>query len=493
MPRVSEIGVPIERAVLTPIGVDLGPGGKGLQAIGGAVSGIGRQLAARDEAEREVQEQIEKRQREVIDILGKNAALSQRRQGVTDIANFKELNRGDPDTWTEGVQEIAKRMAKDLADTEMSDEARLIADAQLELWRQEQTKIVAGAALVQSAEDALDATKAAYIGALESGDPEDIEEARQNLFSILDKTVDDAERDNTIKELEKFGHEKRVIRLMDNIKPTLVDAIKLDDKQSGIAALDTITQQLVDEGQWTEVEAVQANKVLGDWIDNYVAGREKRADDAVKLTTIETYQELSDPIVGGLLTYDDIDKSNLLKPDKEKWFKYIKGSYGKIPTENTSDGHTASFNAVFDAATLQASPQEAYDALLELRFNDKTITNEQFKWGVGKIENPYPVDIFEDLQSILKSNSEDFNRLFKRDKDRNKEVNESLIAWLDRLIEKDQVPAFDLKKKMFAISSQFRVGDNRLIDIGQTVERGGVEWEVIGFDEAGEPLVEEVR
>ncbi len=49
MPSLSEIGVPIKQAVLTPIGVDLGPGGQGLQAVGQVVSALGQKIKAADD------------------------------------------------------------------------------------------------------------------------------------------------------------------------------------------------------------------------------------------------------------------------------------------------------------------------------------------------------------------------------------------------------------------------------------------------------------
>jgi hypothetical protein len=488
MPRISQAGIPIEQAAITPIGVDLGPAGAGLQAVGASAIRLGKHF----KEEERVNAILAQKHAAVTDAIGTMRADSQRRQGVTDIDIFKQ-EHPDPAEWDEGVKEISKGLYADLKKLEMSDEARLSATAEIDIWAEEQEKVVRNAAIARSAEDATEAAKAHYIETMAGGDEEDIAKARELLFMILDNTVDDAERDNLIKELTEFGHEKRVERITDNIKPTLIEAVEGGDKFDGIKALDTISQQLVDEGFWTEVDAAEQNKILGDWLDNYVAGRKRQKEDAVKLTTRETYMEMNELIVGGGLSYDNIEDSDLLKADKVKWQKYIKGSYTKDPSENTPDGHTQSFDAMFDAATLQLSPTEAYDVLLTERFINKTITNAQFEWAVGKIEKPYPKNILEDLDATVLSNLKDFNRTFKRDRERNKETNEALIAWVDELIAKDQVPAFDFKKKMFAMSSQFRVGDVRWYDVGDVVERNNVEWEVVGFDGDGEPIVEEVR
>jgi len=55
------------------------------------------------------------------------------------------------------------------------------------------------------------------------------------------------------------------------------------------------------------------------------------------------------------------------------------------------------------------------------------------------------------------------------------------------LVKKEKTPS---KKEMFAMSSAFRAGGGQPYDIGATIERGGQEWEIVGFDEDGEPLVE---
>jgi len=323
-------------------------------------------------------------------------------------------------------------------------------------------------------------------------------------ISTLETLVNGAIDDNTITAKEGFAIKKRITNdwrtvrandAIENIKPALIAAIRMGDKTDGYKKLAEVLPQLVKSGILTEPEAAEADRKLGDWMDNYVAGRFKQAKEAEKLTTRQTYQELMPTLFDDTQAqqrYDAISRSKLLKADKDLWYEYIKGSYEDSPIANTPAGHTVSFNAVYDAATLQLSSKEAYDVLLEARFIDRSITDDQFTWAVDKIENPYPKHIIEDIRTTLKSNLEDFNKLFRFDRERNKKVNESLLAWVDEQIKQDKVPLFDFKKKMYAMSSQFRVGDDRWYDIGQIIKRGGVEWEIVGFDEDGEPLVEEV-
>lgn len=284
--------------------------------------------------------------------------------------------------------------------------------------------------------------------------------------------------------------------LIANIKPDLIAAIEAEgDKSAGYDFLNTATDQLVKDGLLTEADAAEANKMLGDWMDNYVAGRIQKAKENVKLTTRQSYLNLMPTLLDSTVAqqrFELVEQSTLLKADKEKWQKYIKGSYRDSPIEATPDGHIEMTGAVFDAMTLAMSPQEAYDAVLEARFVDHSITDDQFKWSIEKIENPYPKQLIGDIKAIYNDNNEGHNRFWSADKKRNQEVNESLLAWVDNLIEHDKVSDFEFKKKMYAQSSQFRVGNDRRYDIGEIIYRGGWEWEVTGFDDDGEPIVEEV-
>lgn len=322
----------------------------------------------------------------------------------------------------------------------------------------------------------------------------DKEEAMKELDALIQGGLDDRiiTGSQALATRERFANDINTARAneaIENLKPILINAIKIGGKEEGYTALDDATNQLTKNGILTDVQAAEANKKLGDWMDNYVSGRIKQAKDAERLTTRQSYQELMKSIFTGELIYDAIDQSALKKDDKELWYKYIKGSYQNAPTETAYDGHKAMFNAVYDAATLQVSPKEAYDVLLQTRFTDREITDEQFQWAVDKIENPYPKHMIEDINVIWRSNLVDFNRWFSADTKRNMKVNGSLLAWIDNQIKEGKFPT---RKEMYAISSQFRVGDTGY-DIGQVIKRGDREWEIVGFDKDGEPLVEEVQ
>ncbi len=295
-------------------------------------------------------------------------------------------------------------------------------------------------------------------------------------------------------------------------KKSLIDSTKPIIEQvliaSGFAmdpaneAIDAVVGEMQDNGTLNDVEAAEARQDLSNWAADVAAQRRKSASDAVKKTTHETYTDFSGPITTGNLTYDDIDNSRLLKDDKEKWHTYIKGSYQDPPTENSPDGHFDSLAAVIDAATLQASPTEAMDSLLNARFVDQSITNEQYEWGMDKIANPYPKTVMEDIRSTANDNTENYNDSFsfsagpinfsratKAEANRNRMVNELLISWVDMQIADGNTPT---SKEMYAQSKKYRWGMSSDLGIGQVIEVGGRSWEVVGFDPSGEPEMETV-
>ena len=301
--------------------------------------------------------------------------------------------------------------------------------------------------------------------------------------------------DNIVKlkvaEAKSKGEILRAKNSIESIKPVLVAAITKNGKKEGYAVLDTATAQLVKDGVLTEQEAAEANKILGDWMDNYVAGRIESNKAAEKLTTRQTYQSLMPELLNpenATQRYDMVEQSKLSNNDKLKWQGYIKGSYQDAPTKNNPDGLFVSFNAVYDAATLENSPQESYDVLLEERFGKHNITNEQFLWAIDKIENPYPKPVLNALQATVKYN----RSVAWWDDEKDKEVNEKIIGFVDDLIKRDKVPDFDLDKKLFAQSSKYRWAANSGYNIGDIITRGGFDWEIVGFDKTGEPVVERV-
>ena len=488
----ASVPVPIERAqIIQPFQFDAAEA-KALGQIGGVVSRIGKKA----QREQEARDELALRKRAATDSLSSSKALKARQladlemQAANQLPEEKDRKKARSD--------VIRKYNEFRIDLDMSPGERQREDVESGAWNDQvrtRGEIFDVAAEIKTDIFVGSTTLIDLIGN-DDGTPDAALKIRTQIESVsesLQRDVSGDEAEILLAEYVRQGEELRAEVSIENIKPILVAAIEAGDKKDGLSILRESVKQLVSDGVLTKAEGAEADKVLGDWIDNFVAGRISQAENAVKLTTEQSYLDLTGKILDrgtGKLNFNDIEQSSLLKADKEKWQEYVKGSYKNPPKENTPEGLNTAFTAVFNAATLQFSPQEAFDALLEARFIKNSLTEEQFKWGVDKIQNPYPKTILHDLQSTAKSNNEDFNRWLKRDKDRNKAVNESLIAWVDFQIKEGNSPT---RKEMNAMSSQFRVGDDRWYDIGQVIDLGGREWEVIGFDESGEPLVEEVQ
>jgi hypothetical protein len=283
---------------------------------------------------------------------------------------------------------------------------------------------------------------------------------------------------------------------IDNTKPLIEQALIANefDTDKANEVIDEAVGLMEKEGILNKVEAADARQELSNWAADTAAQRKKQAKDAIKLTTTETYNEFMPLIIDGDLKFDDIDNSKLSKSgkvnDNDKWKSYLRQSHKDPPKSTTPKGLDVSFNAVYGATTLQLSPTEAYDNLLKARFIDGAITDEAFKWGVSKINNPYKKDTLENLKFVLAENKSKVRKGLNTAAEEARLVNSSasLVQWVDDQLEAGKTPT---RKEMNAMASQFRVDNGTLVDVGQIVQKGGREWEIVGFDEDGEPLVDD--
>jgi len=230
---------------------------------------------------------------------------------------------------------------------------------------------------------------------------------------------------------------------IESIKPLLVEAVTLGEKQDGLDVIGGSLNNLVKNGVLNKAEAAEADKILGDWLDNYTSGRKQKAKAAIRKTTTESYEEmlplLIDPSVAQE-RYQMVESSKMPKDAKEEWNKYIQGSYKEPPEATTRDGKQVANNAVYDANTLVLSPTEAYDVLMEARFIDRTITNEQYERSIERIQNPYPADTNEALRSASKRINDSIQNkgpnyyTSQKDKERIVKAIDALEAWVSRQI-----------------------------------------------------------
>ncbi len=139
-----------------------------------------------------------------------------------------------------------------------------------------------------------------------------------------------------------------------------------------------------------------------------------------------------------------ITEGNVLS--KKDWMGFAAASYEPAPAESSFEGNNEILAAVIDFSQLRLSREGAYKEALNLRYIDKSITDAQFQWAVGKINNPYPRQVITDIQAITESNTKSFKNLGfnaffpKKDKEKAKDVNIEFIAWVDSQLANDKEP-----------------------------------------------------
>lgn len=276
MPRVSEIGVPVARAVLTPIGVDLGPGGEGLQAIGAAVSGIGK-----------VQQLLDRKMQNQIDIGGRIDSASVRSVTDTDIERLL-FESPDSTTWEDIVRKRFAQSSTELSKIDMSDETRAIQVGLLEADLQEKLATIQGRAVVKKAADNRFKATAELIKAMGVGKPDEILLAEQNLRDILDDTISlKEEKDEIIKDVKEKGTEEFVKTVagvgFDAWKRTVTKENPAGDLTVAFAAIDNMNLPEADKQNAESQMRVRVQNRRAENTFKLEAQQEQQLDDINQL------------------------------------------------------------------------------------------------------------------------------------------------------------------------------------------------------------------
>jgi len=281
---------------------------------------------------------------------------------------------------------------------------------------------------------------------------------------------------------------------IESLKPLVVGALGDEyNKELAYQTLNAATEQLVKEGILNEAEAADANKDIGDWMDMYVEGRKSAQKKEEKLTIQQTYDAFIPKLLDGSLTADDVEQSSFPEKTKEHWKAAMRGSYQDAPKETKYDGLNESLGTIFAYSAGAVSKQDAVDAILKVRYIDQGITDSDFSQAIKRIEKPYPKYLAKNMQTVLQSVSEGERGWFTTRTTEQKNaarVNQALVQWVDKQLESGKEPT---AKEMYGMASQLRVGKATVEQIGDVVTRGDKQYEIVGFDTDGVPLVEIVN
>ncbi len=162
---------------------------------------------------------------------------------------------------------------------------------------------------------------------------------------------------------------------------------------------------------------------------------------------------LKDKTPGGFFSTDKLSKA--------EWLKYSSASFDDPPKNTTLTGSQTANTIVFDKSRNRISTEAAYRRLLDSRYIHKEITDDDFQWAVGKIENPYPIQIVADIEASMQNNSDAilrsgfFDRLITTDaeEEKVKTVNTELREWIDSELAEKRTPT---RAQMYDKSAQLR-------------------------------------
>lgn len=263
----------------------------------------------------------------------------------------------------------------------------------------------------------------------------------------------------------------------------------------------TAAYEAIDEAQKNETITAKDNKILGDSLDNFVAGRIAKDQQAKYTYSVDRYRDYVSKMQGGNLTYEEVGNSKLSNADKNEWGVYIKRQFVKPPTESSYDGFNAASAIVFQANGLQINEKEAYRQLMDLRYGvqrddegnvekevDPKISESQYQWALDKIQNPLDADVLGDLQTVFEDIRKAYKgnfRFNKREQVQAQWANRHLFEWVDKRIKEGKSPT---AQEMYAKARWYKSGAPAKYDLGDYEVRGGVVYVVVDFDKDGQPV-----
>lgn len=353
-------------------------------------------------------------------------------------------------------------------------------------------------------------TRETAIGQYEAAENTRYERAQENAFIAFDGLYQAAAREGNFESLEPLARQayhnkvitdKQYTKYADDvhglvkkwnyekIRKLTQDSVGPDgDKKEGYAILvEAEKQGIID---------AEDRKLLGDSLDNFVAGQFESQKQAKYTAKIESMKSFVDAIRKNELTFEAIGNSPLESDEKEMWGNFLKNAYVQPPETATHAGVSTATNVVLQYSQQQISDKEAYELLMTERYGKNSLSPDVFDWAVSRIENPYPKPFTPILQTVVNSNENDYNGWYKSaaDKEKSKIVNLNLLNWIEEFASEGQYPtAAELKDA----SDLYRAGRYPAVDkkrkIGDAVEKGGKTWIIVDFRADGTPMVEEAK
>ncbi len=170
------------------------------------------------------------------------------------------------------------------------------------------------------------------------------------------------------------------------------------------------------------------------------------------------------------LSPDEVAESNLdEKPPagigglgqltKKQWLRYVEGASDPPPKTSEPDAYVSTTDAVFDFIGNKKTKEATFRAILSARYEQKSITDVDYKWAIDKVNNPYDKPVATDLNATIQDNLItmrgigffDKQRFNKKEKAKADSVNRSLVDWVDKQITDGKTPTREDMQNQAAI------------------------------------------
>lgn len=138
---------------------------------------------------------------------------------------------------------------------------------------------------------------------------------------------------------------------------------------------------------------------LGNNLDNFVEGR--NAD--YRQNIVDTYADFADKLAAGQFTGDDIALSKLNEKQKEEFKTILANSRKEAPQKASYAGNKRLIDVITSYSKERVGKGEALQEIMNLRYSEQTITDNDYKFALEKIKNPYPKHVAETINGVVKA------------------------------------------------------------------------------------------
>jgi hypothetical protein len=235
----------------------------------------------------------------------------------------------------------------------------------------------------------------------------------------------------------------------------LIESTVIDARQKGTALqIDQATQQIIIDGARELIEKAAKNgditseqaRSLNSSLNSFASGTQKAAAKLKSEKDKEAYKSVSDEMLAGTLDQNAIKDSGLIGADQDFIAELMPKTWKPLPTETTLGGQDDIYDIVFQRSAEEIGDVEATQAAMTELFDKRSITEDDYKWAMDKIENPYPRQLVPAISERYKSHGKNWWGTSQSEKDL-MQLNKDFTAEIDRLVADEAFQKMSLDKQ----------------------------------------------